>query len=548
MSEATDAARQTGLSVLATLRATLGSLNRVSRLLKSLVMVNAVPEFEEHIGVANGYALLMRDVFGEDAGVGSRSAVGVGSLPGNIPVEIELMVEINEAEATEAGIRPNGPTGSWMQEFPELRRVINGCGHFTSLGGSRLHPRALEAIQGISGMFVDINALLLRAGERVAKLARAPPGYSAHVTTGASAGLALATAACLCRGQPSISAQLPDTSGLQKTEVVVDAGSDQRWLQSIALTGATIVKAGSNDRPMTASELKAAVCDRTALIIYFAGAAPHGLALEDVIAIAKVSGTPVIVDAAARLPPISNLHSLAEAGADCVLFSGGKAVRGPQTSGFMIGKQWLIEGARMNACPNENTCCRPMKTSKESVVGLVAALEAFVEEQTSSTGGHAYPHGPSMVARRLADRLWKGDAAGVSKHFSVQLQSGASASMHDVQPNAHDMVFVHFVGLKYSPAHAQDVPKAPSLYGDGVDHGSPLKIIPRNAPTWVASRLASGSPAVCVNTTATGLLINPYLLVEEEADHVASRIMEEVNALAKLQQSPKTSQVSTSKL
>lgn len=89
------AARQTGLAILATLRAHLGSLNRVKRLVKSLGMVNAAPDFAQHPQVINGYSELMAEVFGREAGVGARSAVGLGSLPGNIAVEIEAIFELH---------------------------------------------------------------------------------------------------------------------------------------------------------------------------------------------------------------------------------------------------------------------------------------------------------------------------------------------------------------------------------------------------------------------------------------------------------------------
>lgn len=88
------AARQTGLAILATLRKKLGSLDRVQRLIKSLGMVNCTPDFTEHPAVINGYSELMREVFGPEPGVGARSAVGMGSLPGNISVEIEAIFEI----------------------------------------------------------------------------------------------------------------------------------------------------------------------------------------------------------------------------------------------------------------------------------------------------------------------------------------------------------------------------------------------------------------------------------------------------------------------
>ncbi len=89
-----DAAHQTGLAILATLKANLGSLNRVTRLIKTLGMVNAADDFQQHPAVINGFSDLMRDVFGDDAGVGAGSAVGMGSLPGNISVEVEAIFEI----------------------------------------------------------------------------------------------------------------------------------------------------------------------------------------------------------------------------------------------------------------------------------------------------------------------------------------------------------------------------------------------------------------------------------------------------------------------
>ena len=88
------AARQTGLAILASLRTKLGSLDRVKQLVKSFGMVNATADFSEHPLVINGYSELMAEVFGPEIGVGARSAVGMGSLPGNIAVEIEAIFEI----------------------------------------------------------------------------------------------------------------------------------------------------------------------------------------------------------------------------------------------------------------------------------------------------------------------------------------------------------------------------------------------------------------------------------------------------------------------
>jgi enamine deaminase RidA (YjgF/YER057c/UK114 family) len=88
------AARQTGLAILSTMRANLGSLDKVKRAIKTLGMVNCAPDFENHPAVINGFSELMAQVFGQDAGVGARSAVGMGSLPGNIPVEVEVIFEL----------------------------------------------------------------------------------------------------------------------------------------------------------------------------------------------------------------------------------------------------------------------------------------------------------------------------------------------------------------------------------------------------------------------------------------------------------------------
>ena len=90
------AARQTGLAILATLRSRLGSLNHVKRVVKSLGMVNCTPDFTQHPAVINGYSQLLADVFGADNGVGARSAVGMGSLPGDISVEIEAIFEVED--------------------------------------------------------------------------------------------------------------------------------------------------------------------------------------------------------------------------------------------------------------------------------------------------------------------------------------------------------------------------------------------------------------------------------------------------------------------
>jgi L-seryl-tRNA(Ser) seleniumtransferase len=321
--------------------------------------------------------------------------------------------------------------------------IVNGCGHFTSLGGSRLHPKALEAMAGISNKFIDLNSLLVNAGNRIKDLCNAPPGYTGHVTTGASAGLALAVAACLCRDDLKIAEHLPNTAKCGgRTKIIVDAGSDTRWYQSMQLTGCELVELGAKGKPMTEDELAAAIDGNTAGIVCFAGGAPGILPLDAVVRIARAKGIPVVVDAAARLPPLSNLHYFCDVGVDCCLFSGGKMISGPQSSGFMLGKEAFIAAARVNACPNETAVGRPMKTCKESIVGLVAALEQFVIEAKT------FPAGVNQLSSQLASLLKASPLSGT--YLDVTVKSGASMGMFDVQPNAHDLVLIDLKNIEYS--------------------------------------------------------------------------------------------------
>jgi seryl-tRNA(Sec) selenium transferase len=227
------------------------------------------------------------------------------------------------------------------------------------------------------------------AGNRIAAACRAPEGYTAHVVGGAAAGLAHATAACLTGSDHAKVRALPDTSKFERRVVLLDEAGDSRWDAAIALTGARLRRVGVNDRDALRKECaRPDVC----CFIWFDGynESPTAPSIAELCHIAHTARgphgdpVPVIVDAASRLPPVSNLWTITQAGADCAVFSGGKAMRGPQTSGIMIGRRELIRNARANGSPNEAAVCRPMKTSKEVVVGCVAALERFVEDEIDS--------------------------------------------------------------------------------------------------------------------------------------------------------------------
>ena len=253
--------------------------------------------------------------------------------------------------------------------------LINALGTVTVVGGSRMDPRVLEAMTEASASFVDLPQLLDRAGETIARLVGAE---AACVTSGAAAGLAVATAACLAHGDPERIRQLPDTTGMSDRALVL-AAHRMVYDQAVRLAGAELVEVGSAD-VASLEQVEAAIDDRTALFFYFAGAAamPGSLPLRDLADLLKRHGIPLVVDAAAELPPAANLTSFLADGADLVVFSGGKEIGGPQSSGFILGSVPLIRECAANNFPH-HSIGRSMKTDKETIVGLVTAVELFVQ-------------------------------------------------------------------------------------------------------------------------------------------------------------------------
>jgi L-seryl-tRNA(Ser) seleniumtransferase len=171
---------------------------------------------------------------------------------------------------------------------------------------------------------------------------------------------------------PAKTAAFPYLDGIEKTEVVVHRSQRNGYDYAARQTGARMVEVGA-----TAAELAAAITERTACILWFAGAgfAVDALPIEEVVRIGRERGVPVLVDAAAQIPPIANLWRFTtEAGADAAIFSGGKGLRGPQSSGLVLGKRWVIDACAANGSPN-HSLGRPMKVGKEELCGLLAAVE-----------------------------------------------------------------------------------------------------------------------------------------------------------------------------
>lgn len=258
-----------------------------------------------------------------------------------------------------------------------LRSLVNAASWLTSLGGSLMAPEVLAAMRDVSAHFVDMAALNRVAGQRLAEVTGAEAGM---VTAGASAALVLQAAACLTGGDRWAASRLPDAPP-ERREIVIQKAHRNRYDGAWRLGGATLVEIGIA-RATAAWELEGAIGPRTAAVAYveapFLG---QPLTLEQVAGIAHAKGVPVIVDAAAEVPPVGNLRRHIAAGADFVAYSGGKGIGGPQASGILCGRRDLIEAAWVHGLNYESPHAgigRPMKASKESIAGLLVALDLFL--------------------------------------------------------------------------------------------------------------------------------------------------------------------------
>lgn len=256
-----------------------------------------------------------------------------------------------------------------------IEPVVNAAATFTAIGGSRMPPEVLEAMAQAAGAFVDMHELHLAVGRRLAELTR---NEAAYVTSGCAAGIALAVLAARNAGDPRRITQLAGTSQ-GPCEVAMHAAHRIPYDPAIQLAGGRIRQFGNTLQTLD-WELEAAITEETVAVFYVAGThVPQtALPLREVLRIAHGRGVPVIVDAAAQLPPVENLWRFTrDEGADLALFSGGKGLRGPQASGLMVGRADLVEAARQNGSPFQRWG-RAFKAGKEEIIGLLAAVERFV--------------------------------------------------------------------------------------------------------------------------------------------------------------------------
>ena len=255
-----------------------------------------------------------------------------------------------------------------------VRTFINARGTVTTLGGSIMPPEVVAAMAEASRSFVRLEELHDRVGERIAALTGAE---AAFVCAGAASGMLLAGAACLTGADREAISSLPDTGGRPNRFVISLVDSHYYVHQGFRVCGGELVRIGSRES-VTAADYEAALDDRAAAVVFFLGSQPLEQ-LREIVPLARRRGVPVIVDAAAQLPPRSHLTGLTtEVGADLAVFSGGKGLFGPQSSGLILGRADLVRAASMNSSPHSGVG-RGMKVGKEEVAGLLRAVELFLE-------------------------------------------------------------------------------------------------------------------------------------------------------------------------
>ena len=375
-----------------------------------------------------------------------------------------------------------------------VRTIINAKGPSTRVSGGFLSPEVTAAMAEAGTRCVDMAELQAGASRMIADVTGAEAGI---VTAGAAAGLLLGTAACIAGLEPGRMARLPDTRGM-KNEVIMVRSQRNFYDHAVRATGARIVEVGLPDRVAGAGvrdaegwEIADAITEKTAAVVYVATGSARP-SLEEVVRVAHGKNVPVVVDAAAQLPPAANLKRFVAAGADLVAFSGGKAIGGPQGSGMLCGKrdlimsailqnldldiEWqhwtppvsLIDKDRLAGLPPHGIG-RSCKVGKETIVGLLVALQRFVAESDEAR---------RVVYRARIERL------------AAQLGGARGAIREGLVPRL-------VIELKDGEAAAMRLQNGtPSIYVD-------------------ASRAAEGT-----------LVINPVCLRDDELDALARRLRE----------------------
>lgn len=363
-----------------------------------------------------------------------------------------------------------------------IRPIINAQGTTTTLGGSMMLYEVAEAMAKASESMVLMKELIDKAGELIAQHTGAEAGL---VTAGAACGMLLQAAAVMTGDDPQKIKKLPESTGMKNEILILGHHKHIGYIQAWRTAGATLTEVNT-DSAESADEavslIMQAVTPETAAVGFIASRwlrqDPPSF-LPTLTAAAHARDIPVIVDAAAMLPPIENLRKYTDEGADLVSFSGGKALRAPQSTGLLAGTRALIEAAQLNASPN-SAVGRPAKVCKEEIVGLMTALELY--------------------ARR--------DHSQDQQHWRAQIEKVAAA--------IQDVDGVHVEVLQ--DEHSRPVPEAAIYFADG--YRGPTGEMVRAALLEQEPRIVMGG----ANARGEDLFVNPHNLGEGEEIIVGERL------------------------
>jgi uncharacterized pyridoxal phosphate-dependent enzyme len=319
---------------------------------------------------------------------GISALVGAMRHPGKL-----FSASATPAAGYNARITGFGSTGNVYDELG-VSTVINGQGTMTVLGGSLMRPE-VEVVMALAAQhFVSIPDLEVAAGMRIAEMLKLPAGYSAVVTSGAAAAMQSGLAGILTGDNPKFIEQIPDLTGM-KSEVIIQKSHRNPFDHQLRNTGIKLIEIESGD------DLRKAVNSQTAMMHFsnFANASGQ-IKVDEWVKLGKELRIPTFIDAAADTPPVSHLWDYANMGYDLIAFSGGKAIRGPQCAGLLLGRKDLVTYALLNNSPHEDTIGRSQKVGKEEIIGMIKALELYLnEDQEKRT--QEWQHRLEFVSRKV---------------------------------------------------------------------------------------------------------------------------------------------------
>ena len=351
-----------------------------------------------------------------------------------------------------------------------LRTFINAAGTYTSMTGSLMPKEVIEAISYSADEYVNLDDLQDKVGERIAELLECE---YATVSSGCFGAMSIGMAGVITGKDPKKVKQLPNTNGM-KNEVIMQESHSIGYAQALTNVGAKIVKV------KTAKQLENAISNKTCMLWFLNAHTDRGeIKWEEFISLGKKYKIPTFIDCAADVPPVENLFRFTKMGFDLVAFSGGKGLRGPQSAGLLLGKREYIEAARMHTPPRGETIARGMKVNKEEVLGMLAALELYLEKDHNKEW-----------------EMWESQ---------IKLISESASSVEGVETEIH------------VPKYANHVPSLRIRWNE-----KKVKI----SPNEVRKQLSDGHPSIQTVGDSTSVGITTWMMVPGQERIVAKRIKE----------------------